>query len=316
MAADADSHGQEGLRKAGVSVFERGWLSANNILLEGGPPGTTTLVDTGYVSHSEQTVQLVQNSLGPARKLDLILNTHLHSDHCGGNAALKVAYPNARTLIPPGHSDAVMAWDEDVLTFRDTGQDCARFNFDALLIPGTSIHLGRRLWQIHAAKGHDPHSIVLFEPESRILISADALWENGFGVVFPELEGIHAFEEVAATLDLIEQLDPTLILPGHGKWFSDLSGALHRARTRLEGFLLHPEKHRRHAVKVLIKYRLLDWQQIPFEDLLAWTKATPFLAAHLPDDASDDQEQWLAQIVLELERAKAARRDGDWVINT
>jgi hypothetical protein len=33
-----------------------------------------------------------------------------------------------------------------------------------------------------------------------VLISADALWENGFGVVFPELEGDDAFAIVAATL--------------------------------------------------------------------------------------------------------------------
>jgi glyoxylase-like metal-dependent hydrolase (beta-lactamase superfamily II) len=45
--------------------------------------------------------------------------------------------------------------------------------------------------------GHDPHSVILFEPVSRVLISADALWERGFGVIFPELEGVEAFDEVA-----------------------------------------------------------------------------------------------------------------------
>jgi hypothetical protein len=35
---------------------------------------------------------------------------------------------------------------------------------------------------------------VLFEPQGAS-ISADALWENGFGVVFPELEGADAFEK-------------------------------------------------------------------------------------------------------------------------
>ena len=34
--------------------------------------------------------------------------------------------------------------------------------------------------------GHDPHSVILFEPQDRILISADALWEAGFGVIFPD----------------------------------------------------------------------------------------------------------------------------------
>jgi len=30
---------------------------------------------------------------------------------------------------------------------------------------------------------------MLFEPDRRILISADALWQNGFGAIFPEIEG-------------------------------------------------------------------------------------------------------------------------------
>jgi len=80
--------------------------------------------------------------------------------------------------------------------------------------PGTTVRLGLRDWQVHAAPGHDPHSVVLFEPQRRLLISADALWERGFGVVFPELEGEQAFAEVEATLDVIEQLQPEWVLPG------------------------------------------------------------------------------------------------------
>ena len=51
--------------------------------------------------------------------------------------------------------------------------------------------------------GHDTHSVILFEPVSRTLVSADALWERGFGVVFPELDGDDAFAEVADTLDVM-----------------------------------------------------------------------------------------------------------------
>src|SRR5215212_8104433 len=92
----------------GISVFERGWLSANNILVEG--EEGTALVDTGYCTHAQQTLALVRKGLG-ARPLDVVLNTHLHSDHCGGNAALQSAYPQTRTLIPPGNADYVRNWD-------------------------------------------------------------------------------------------------------------------------------------------------------------------------------------------------------------
>ena len=117
---------------AGVRVFERGWLSANNILFDG--PENAALVDTGYWTHSNQTVRLVQSALG-SRPLDLILNTHLHSDHCGGNAALQEDYPGARTLIPPGLSRFVQDWDPAALSYTATGQQCPPFHFEGLLIP-------------------------------------------------------------------------------------------------------------------------------------------------------------------------------------
>jgi glyoxylase-like metal-dependent hydrolase (beta-lactamase superfamily II) len=144
---------------------------------------------------------------------------------------------------------------------------------------GHEVLLGDRPWQVHAAPGHDPHSVVLFEPQDRILISADALWENGFGVVFPELEGDSAFADVAATLDVIEHLAPRTVIPGHGPVFTDAARALDGARKRLDGFVRNPAKHALYAAKVLLKYKLLEWQQIALADLLAWARATPYFGA-------------------------------------
>ena len=116
-----------------MHVFERGWLSSNNILFLD-DDRTATLVDTGYVSHREQTLALVQSQLA-GRQLTRILNTHLHSDHCGGNAFLQQA-TGARLAIPPGLADAVERWDEELLTFRATGQECDRFRHDDVLATG------------------------------------------------------------------------------------------------------------------------------------------------------------------------------------
>ncbi|MFM6922820.1 MAG: MBL fold metallo-hydrolase, partial [Polynucleobacter victoriensis] len=46
---------------AGIKVFERGWLSANNILFWSNDD--VSIVDTGYVAHQEQTLSLVRNAL-------------------------------------------------------------------------------------------------------------------------------------------------------------------------------------------------------------------------------------------------------------
>jgi glyoxylase-like metal-dependent hydrolase (beta-lactamase superfamily II) len=295
----------------GMFFFERGWLSANNVLLLG--PDDAALVDTGYCSHAEQTVDLVASTLG-TRPLTHILNTHLHSDHCGGNAALQARWPDVQTWIAPGQAAQVHAWDPVALSYTPTGQSCPRFRADGVLLPGSTVTLGGRPWQVHAAPGHDPHSIVLFEPERRLLISADALWEHGFGVVFPEIEGVQAFAEVAATLDVIEQLQPALVLPGHGPLFTDVAAALARARQRLQGFIAQPERHARYAAKVLLKYKLLEWQQLPLDQVHAWCQQTPYLGLlHARYFDAQSPAQWVESLVQELVASQAAAlevRDG------
>ena len=297
-----------------ITVFERGWLSSNNILFVGQRSGSA-LVDTGYCTHSGQTVSLVQSALG-GRPLERILNTHLHSDHCGGNAALQQAWPGVQTAIPPGQAAHVRTWDAYALSYTPTGQECPPFRCDALLQPGSEVLLGDRPWQVHAAPGHDPHSVVLFEPHDRVLISADALWENGFGVVFPELEGEDAFDEVARTLDLIERLSPRTVIPGHGPVFHDAERALTVARKRLDGFASNPVKHALYAAKVLLKYKLLEWQRIELTDLHAWASATPYFGAlHARHFGDQPQAQWLQGLADDLVRSGAARREGDGLVN-
>lgn len=272
-------------------------------------------MDTGYCSHADQTVDLVRGTL-QGRALDRILNTHLHSDHCGGNAALQKTWPSVLTAIPPGQADHVRQWDAYALSYTPTGQECPPFRADTLLVPGSCVLLGDKPWQVHAAPGHDPHSVVLFEPQGRVLISADALWENGFGVVFPELEGDDAFAQVGATLDLIETLSPQVVIPGHGPVFADAPRAIDGARRRLDSFVRNPGKHALYAAKVLLKYKLLEWQQIGIPDLTAWAQATPYFgmlrARHF---AAQTEAEWLQSLADELVRSGAAVRQGEVLHN-
>ena len=297
----------------GVHVLERGWLSANNILFADGEK--TLMVDSGYCSHATQTVLLVESCLG-GRPLDMLVNTHLHSDHCGGNAALQGRYPELLTFIPPGQAAHVSDWDPVALTFVPTGQTCPPFTLTDTLKPGGRIQFGSTWWEIHAAEGHDPHSVVFFEPLAGILISADALWENGFGVVFQELEGVDAFAEVAATLDLIERLNPKTVIPGHGRVFSYMPDTLLIARQRLNAFVNNPTKHATHAAKVLLKFKLLEVQKQLLEDFMHWAQVTPYLGQiqqkFFPELTLSN---WVAQLCTELITANAARREGAYILN-
>ena len=295
------------------TVLERGWLSSNTIVFHAGDE--IAVVDTGYCTHAEQTLSLIDSALGQ-RSLHRIINTHLHSDHCGGNAALQARYPNAITLIPPGQSEHVKNWDENALSYEVTGQQCPRFHFDQLLIPGHTLCLCDDAWEIHAAPGHDPDSIILFEPKSRTLISADALWEHGFGVVFPELDQQDAFDEVASTLDLIERLSPQTIIPGHGHVFHDVHAALAVARKRLEKFVQQPSSHANYAIKVLIKYKLLELQSCTQSHLMSWALATPYFhRLHTHFFANQQIQASINTAIATLVQSGAARINGDLILN-
>ncbi len=296
----------------GLTVLERGWLSSNNIVLHGGPGEGATLVDSGHSVHAEQTLALLRHALR-GEPLARIVNTHLHSDHCGGNAALQRAF-DVPVTVPAGVWSDVQGWDEDALSYQATGQRCEHFSAQAMLAAGDTLQVGARHWQALAAPGHDPDSLVLFDPADGVLISADALWENGFGVVVPELEGIAAFDEVAATLDLIERLPVRVVIPGHGAPFSDVAGALRRARTRLAGQRANPARHAHHGAKVLIKYHLMEEGSLAWPALLRWASDTPLFVAVWrrfgPRDAATAAD-WCDALVAELAGSGALNvRDG------
>ena len=294
-----------------MQVFERGWLSANNILFIG--RDQSALIDSGYLTHAPQTLALVRHALG-GRGLDLLVNTHLHSDHCGGNAALQAHY-GCRTAIPAAEAIAVRAWDQDALSYKATGQQCERFGFDATIAPGDILLLGDLSWQALAAPGHDPRSLIFYCAQEAILISADALWENGFGVIFPELDGESGFAEARDTLALIAALDVRLVIPGHGAPFTDAAAALARARTRLDFLQAEPKRNAENAVKVMLKFLLLERQRIDLADVAPMFVSIPLLAGARRRFLQREPDELAEWAIGALVRAGAARIEGATLVN-
>lgn len=250
--------------RAHLRVIERNWLSANQIVFYDSDHAGS-VVDTGYIKHQDMTVALIREALA-GRHLTRILNTHLHSDHCGGNALLIKTF-GAELLLPSASFDAAKNWTLLEAEFASVAQRCERFTPTAKLTPGSVITLGTRDWEIHSAPGHDPNSIILFEPVGKILISADALWENGFGIIFPELDGQSGFGEQQSILDRIEELAPQIVIPGHGKVFTDVNAAIARARTRLSMLRAEPVKHARHSLKALLQFLMLELESTTRDSL-------------------------------------------------
>ena len=91
-----------------VRVIVRGLLNCNQVVLLA--PGDNVLVDSGYCTHRERTLELVTGPLGlDGEPLERLINTHCHTDHMGGNAALASAL-GCRITIPEGEAKHVRPW--------------------------------------------------------------------------------------------------------------------------------------------------------------------------------------------------------------
>lgn len=294
-----------------MRVFERGWLSSNNVLFLG--RDETALVDTGYATHAPQTLALVRHALR-GRPLGRIVNTHLHSDHCGGNALLQRAY-TPRTAISAGEAGKVRDWDEQALTYRAVGQQCERFGFDETIAPGDVLMLGDMPWRALAAPGHDSHALIFHQPDEGILISADALWRNGFGIVFPELDGEPGFAQVKATLELIASLDARLVIPGHGAPFSEVDEALEIAFSRIDYFIADPARNARHAIKALLKFLLLERQSMALDEVLPLLQGMRLFEEANRRYLCKPGEEIAQWAVAQLVRAGAAKVEAGRLVN-
>ncbi|MEO5699081.1 MAG: MBL fold metallo-hydrolase [Casimicrobiaceae bacterium] len=253
------------LLPASVHVFVRDWLSANNVLLKG--RDGHVLVDSGYSRHAPLTLELLDSAAGlRGTSLTLLANTHCHSDHMGGNAAIAARH-GCPIAVPAGEAPLVTAWDTQALLLEYAGQHADRFTVQEVLCAGETRTWGGLDWQLLAAPGHDMRALVFYNGAHGILISGDALWANGFGFVMPvEIEPA-ALPATRATLDLIASLDVKVVVPGHGEPFSDVGTALDSAYRRLAAFEADPSRLPHHALKVILAFLLLDRQRLAVDAL-------------------------------------------------
>jgi glyoxylase-like metal-dependent hydrolase (beta-lactamase superfamily II) len=295
-----------------LHVFVRDWLSANNVVLKS--RDGHVLVDTGYLRHVPLTLALLASPRGiGADPLAWIVNTHCHTDHIGGNAAIAAKY-GCPIAVPAGEAPLLERWDERALLLGYADQRAERFRVDRALAAGSTQVWGDLEWKLLAAPGHDMNALVFHNPEHRILISGDALWQNGFGIVMPPAIDAAALPATRATLEMIAGLDVAVVIPGHGEPFTDVAAALDRALRRIEAFEADPLRTARHVLKALFTFTLLDRQRLPLSEITAYVDRVAVYREfnerffHVPPA---ELATWL---VADLEKVGAVRREDGWLV--
>jgi len=126
---------------ANMCFIQRDWLSANHVMFRDGE--SATLIDSGYGKFNDITIEKVDAALSGwgHPSLDRIVNTHIHSDHIGGNAALQRLHAGCSITVPVDEQPALVNWDapEQMLTYAD--QEAERFAWDDVIEPGQTVSL-------------------------------------------------------------------------------------------------------------------------------------------------------------------------------
>jgi glyoxylase-like metal-dependent hydrolase (beta-lactamase superfamily II) len=293
-------------------VFVRDWLSANNVLLRS--RAGHVLIDSGYGRHAPLTLALLgtPQGLGEA-PLARLVNTHCHSDHMGGNAAIRAHYRCAIAL-PETEAPLIDAWDEDKLLLGYADQTTARFSYDEVIRAGDTHVWGNLEWRALAAPGHAMGAFVFFNPEHRILVSGDALWANGYGLVMPPEIDPRALPATRATLEMIAGLGVRTVIPGHGAPFADVDAALARAFARTAAFEADSLRAARHALKAVLSFALLDKRRLSLVGLAAYVARVGIYRDFNACFFRLAPAALAERLVGELEKAHAARRENGWLV--
>jgi len=238
---------------------ERGYLNANHFVFRGDP---SVLIDTGYLTGFSETTRLIESLGVSLRDIGIIVNTHSHCDHIGGNHRIQELSGCDIALHRIGkgfmdHRDDWATW------WRYYDQKAEFFDVTRPLDDGDIVSIGPFDFEVHFTPGHASDGIVLYHRKSRILISSDTLWENDMAVMTVRVEGSRAVWEMMASLEKIHSLDVDMVYPGHGPPFSDFHAAVDRGIQRLKTFLSQPERIGTDVLKKIMIYTLMMHPGMP-----------------------------------------------------
>lgn len=232
-----------------LTWWQRPFPDANTVLLHGRRPA---LIDSGFVGHAEQTAAWAR---AQADHVDLVVNTHWHSDHVGGNALLQ-AHGAAIAAGAP-EAEAIARRDPGCCAAEYLDQPVAPYTVDVPLDDGQVLDLGDVSWAVIGTPGHTPGHLALWQPDERILVVGDTLSDYDVGWVNLALDGPDVAATALTSLKRLAALDARVILPSHGPIPTDPDAALGAALRRAQRLVDDPDGAVRYGARRILAFALM-----------------------------------------------------------
>lgn len=138
------------MKKPSIIFFERKFPSANMILIKDKLP---ILIDTGFGSEAKDTEQLIKEAGVSPEELHLIVNTHYHSDHVGGNSYFQKNY-DVTIAAHKWDADLINSCDPEACSAEWLDQPVEPYRVDKRLSDNDEIHTGSKTLKVIHTPGH------------------------------------------------------------------------------------------------------------------------------------------------------------------
>ncbi len=168
------------------------------------------LIDSGTASDFEVLKSYLEDIGMSYKDIDIVINTHEHFDHIGGNL-----YLQENSIIMTHRLSAVKIeyGDDEVTMCRAHQQNVVGYRVDVWLNNTDVIKTNNWFLKVLYTPGHTSGCICLYEPRRKILFSGDTLFSRG---TVSTIFNSGSLAEYLNSLQRLSTMNIAVLLPGHG----------------------------------------------------------------------------------------------------
>lgn len=196
-----------------IQSFEFNLFGVNTYIIFDTATCEAAIVDPGMTT--ERECARIDNYIeSNGLHVKYLINTHMHIDHLFGDEYIAKKYG---TGISASTDDSILSSRiaEQARMFRLRTDMPEALKVDNPLKNGDRLMLGAEPIDIIAVPGHSPGSIALYCPESKFVVTGDALFKNSIGRT--DLPGGSYEQLISSITKRLLTLPPdTTVYPGHG----------------------------------------------------------------------------------------------------